>query len=576
MSNALALKRRKVLPGLSAPSLHPVVRRVFAARGVVSESEIDYRLEHLARPDQLSNLTEAAKLVADAIQQQRKILVCGDFDADGATGVALAVRVLRAFGSTSTDYAVPNRFDFGYGLSAAFVEAIADREPELIITVDNGISSVEGTARARALGFDVLVTDHHLPGARLPQANAIVNPNLPGDPFPSKALAGVGTMFYLLAGVRDVLQRRDWFAGRPAPKLAEFLDLVAVGTVADLVPLDINNRRLVQQGLARIRQGRCCAGLRALLDIAGKDLRRVSAMDLGFAVGPRLNAAGRLTDMALGIECLLADNDVQAQEMALKLNELNAMRQELQADMLESAEQQLAQLQSQLDSIERQHAICLFDDSWHQGIVGLLASKIKDQLHRPVVVFAPSSPGSSELKGSVRSIAGYHVRDALAAIDTASPGVIEKFGGHAMAAGLSLRRQHLEAFTRQWQQLAERSLSEAQLQRTVLTDGELSEQELSIDTADALFAAGPWGQDFPEPQFEGCFKLIDYRLVGAQQNHLKLRLGLDQKAVDAIAFQTDASQLPQRGGDLRIVYQPTVNEFRGQRSLDLLVKQILI
>ncbi len=576
---SLSIHRRSVpVVDFNDLKLHPVVQRLYAARGITRAVDLDYRLQALTKPDSMLGIEQASARLADAVVNDDRIVICGDFDADGATGTAVAIRALRACGAQQVDYAVPNRFDFGYGLSPGLVEAVKPRQPDLIITVDNGISSLDGVALARQAGIDVIITDHHLPGAQLPAANVIVNPNLPECQFPSKALAGVGVMFYVMAALRSQLQRRRWFgdAGpKQAPNLAELLDLVALGTVADLVPLDANNRRLVAQGLARIRGGRSQPGIRALLDAAGRDMRRVGAGDLGFALGPRLNAAGRLDDMALGIDCLLTDDLDQAREMAVRLDRLNLERREIQETMQQQADGHLADLQNTLEQQENLTAVCLFDEQWHQGVVGLLASKVKDKLHRPTVVFAPADEGSDELKGSVRSIRGYHVRDALADINARFPQLIDKFGGHAMAAGLSLSRRNLPAFIDAWTEQASRSLSEEYLQQVIATDGELASDELSLEVADAIFAAGPWGQSFPEPVFEGQFELIDYRPVGQKGDHLKLRLHTGEQEIGAIAFNTEVSDLPEGSSQLRVLYQLIVNEFRGRRNVEISVQAII-
>ena len=548
--------------------LHPVLRRVYLARGVTGDQELDLSLRSLAQPS-LGGLDAAAIRLADAVVGQQRILIVGDFDSDGATGTALALRVLRALGARHLDYCVPNRFDFGYGLSPALVEHLRPREPDLLVTVDNGISSIAGAARARELGMSVVVTDHHLPGAELPEVEAIVNPNLPGDPFPSKALAGVGVMFYLLGALRAELQRRD--ALLEPVRLADYLDLVAIGTVADMVPLDRNNRILVEQGLRRIRAGRACAGVAALLQVAGVNARRCSATDLAWRVAPRINAAGRLEDMGLGIDCLLSDRREQSDEAAAVLDRINSERRAIQSEMQEQAGTQARQVLSELTP-DGTAGLCLFHDDWHEGVVGLIAGQIARTLHRPVVALAPAQAGEDALKGSVRSIAGIHARDVLAEIATRHPGVIEKFGGHAMAAGLSLGRDSLEAFRRHWQAVVgEHERSEAVIE----SDGALGPDELSLEVAAALELAGPWGQQFPEPLFDGHFRLFDKRPVGGGA-HLKLELvepGAGTR-LPAIAFNCGAEAVPDRGDDLHIAYRLQVNRFRGREEPQLLVEHI--
>ncbi|MDO8595120.1 MAG: single-stranded-DNA-specific exonuclease RecJ, partial [Sulfuricaulis sp.] len=488
--------------------LHPVLRRIYLARHVTSAEELEQSLDRLIPPAQLKGIDQATALLADALQRQRRILIVADFDADGATSCALAQRALHSLGARDVRYLVPNRFEYGYGLTPEIVALASQQSPELIITVDNGISSLEGVADARRRGIDVLVTDHHLPGAALPMATVIVNPNQPDDNFPSKNLAGVGVIFYVMLALRAHLRESGWFAQQniPEPNLARLLDLVALGTVADVVPLDYNNRILVAQGLKRINQGHyfnrtnevglhSCAGIAALLRVAGRSPQRVTAMDLGYVVGPRLNAAGRLTDMSLGIECLLTDDSAAAQDMAGKLDALNRERRTIEATMQKQALAAIASLHLDMATLPR--GLCLFDESWHQGVIGLVASRIKEHTHRPVIAFAPVS--DSEIKGSARSVPGLHIRDALDAVAARHPHLLSKFGGHAMAAGLTLQHAHLEAFREAFDEEVSRHLSDSDLQGRVISDGELTGEELSLPVAELLRAAGPWGQGFPEP-----------------------------------------------------------------------------
>jgi single-stranded-DNA-specific exonuclease len=554
--------------------LHPVLRRVLLSRGLVSADELDLSLQRLAPPDTLGGITAAAELLADAIQENASITVVGDFDADGATGTALALRALRDMGAMKVGFRVPNRFEFGYGLTEGLVNSLGADLPDLLLTVDSGIACLGGVARARALGARVVITDHHLPGPHLPVANAIVNPNLPGDAFPSKSLAGVGVMFYLLSVLRRVLKQRGWFrGGRPEPRLDRYLDLVALGTVADLVPLDHNNRVLVRQGLDRIRAGRGSPGLMALLRAGKRDYRHVVAADLGFAVGPRLNAAGRLEDMGIGIRCLLAEDPVAATDLAQTLDELNRERRVMQAQMQEQAALKVEQVLSSLALDALPFSVCLHDPQWHQGIVGLVASKIKDQLHRPVVAFAPEEPGSPRLKGSARSIRGLHIRDVLARVDATHPGLILAFGGHAMAAGLSLEAARLEEFSQAFETSVAQFLDGDMPSARIQTDGEVGAADLGLPLARQIRDLGPWGQRFPEPLFEGSFELLEQRVVGGA--HLKMVVRAPGgAALDAIAFGRLPEQLPD-SGSLRLLYRLDVNHFRGEENVQLIVERMV-
>lgn len=539
--------------------LHPVLRRVYAARGVRADA-LSLALTDLLPPSDLLGIDTAAACVADAIQAGEGIVISGDYDADGATGTTVGVSGLRLLGALRVDYVVPDRFRMGYGLSPALAELAAQTGARLLITVDSGISSVAGVARARALGLRVIITDHHLPGPQLPVADAIVNPNQPGCTFASKALAGVGAMFYLLLATRAELRSRGLYESTTAPNLAELLDLVALGTVADVVPLDRNNRILVEQGLRRIRAGRARPGIAALLAVAGRDPQRITASDLGFALGPRINAAGRLDDIRMGIECLLATDPVAARESAQLLDRLNRERRDIQTQMHDDALELL-------DTVDAAAVgITLFHPDWHEGVVGLVASKVKEQRHRPVVAFAPAqTPG--ELKGSARSVPGLHLRDVLAAIDAQHPGLIPRFGGHAMAAGLSLSLDQLDAFEHAFDAECRRHLSQADLEQIIHTDGPLAAGELSLDTAHALEIAGPWGQGFPEPLFENEFEVIEMRPVGSDGSHIKYRLRGESGVFGAIDFG-GAVRAVERG-TVRVAYLPTVNHYQGRESLDL-------
>lgn len=549
-------------------SLNPVLRRVLGHRGLCSAEELDLGLKHLLPVDAMAGVNEATRLLETALEQRWPILVVGDFDADGATSTALCVLVLKDMGAESVDYLVPDRFRFGYGLTPGIVALAAKRRPRLIITVDNGISSLAGVEAARKAGMKVLVTDHHLPGETLPAADVIVNPNQSGCEFPSKNLAGVGVIFYILAALRQRLRSAGWFRDHAEPNLAQYLDLVALGTVADLVRLDRNNRILVEQGLRRLRAGRGRPGIHALLDISGREAGRLSAADLGFAVAPRLNAAGRLEDMSLGIDCLLAPDVEAAYAHAARLDELNHQRRELQADMQARAFEIVDGL-----GLERERlpvALCLAHDDWHQGIVGLVASRLKERFHRPAVAFAPADTGSDELKGSARSIPGLHIRDALDAVATRHPSLISRFGGHAMAAGLSLPRHNLEYFREAFTGEVQRWLDDDALEGVVHSDGELSPDELCLDTAEALRGAGPWGQGFPEPVFDGLFTVVESRIVG--ERHLKLRLRHENGEMDAIAFNHGENKLSH--GPVHLVYRLEPNEYRGVRRAQLVVTHL--
>lgn len=545
--------------------LDPVVRRVYARRGVTNADAVDLSLARLVRPDSLSGLDAAAAILAQAVTDGARIAIAGDFDADGATASAVMVLGLRSLGAQWVQPYVPDRFRFGYGLSPALVEQIAQAAPQVLVTVDNGISSHAGVEAAHAAGMQVVITDHHLSPTVLPDADAIVNPNQAGDAFPSKALCGVGVAFYVLSAVRARLQSQ----GRAAddlPRLADLLDLVALGTVADVVTLDHNNRILVENGLRRIRAGRARPGLLALLDLAGRDFARCTAQDLAFGVAPRLNAAGRLDDMAVGIRCLLADDPAQARALAAELDTLNRNRRVIQDDMHRAALEQLPEVTAGDDAI----GVVVSADDWHEGVVGLVASKVKEAVHRPVVAFAPAAGESGVLKGSARSIPGFHVRDALAAIDAGHPGLITKFGGHAMAAGLSLSAEALEPFRQAFDAIARQWLSDDALADVGWLDGVLQADELNLDTAEALQRAGPWGQGFEPPCFEGRFRIIEQRVVGDKHVRARVRtLDGDQELV-AIAFNREP--LVDVTTPARLIYRLEPNEFRGYVTPQLVVE----
>ncbi len=574
MENSVRRILRRAVPDLDglAAELHPVLARIYAARQVRSPRELDHSLEQLLPPHGLKDIEYAATLVADAVATDKRILIVADFDADGATSCALAVRALRAMGARDVRYVVPNRFEYGYGLTPEIVAVAAQQQPDLLITVDNGITSIEGVQAARARGIQVLITDHHLAGAALPAADAIVNPNQSGDDFPSKNLAGVGVIFYVLLAVRAALRERGWFDanGLAVPNLARFLDLVALGTVADVVPLDHNNRVLVAQGLARLNRAQGGAGVHALLAVGGREPGRLTAGDLGFIAAPRLNAAGRLDDMALGIECLLSDDPTDARAKAQRLDALNRERRGIEAGMQQQALAALAALRLSETDTNLPRGLCLFDESWHQGVIGILAARIKDRLHRPVIAFAPATAG--EIKGSARSVAGLHIRDALEACAARHPELLQKFGGHAMAAGLSLRRTNFEAFSAAFDAEVCRHLDESDLHGQLWTDGELAADDLALDFAETLRHAGPWGQGFPEPLFDGRFQVVGTRVVG--EKHLKLTLRHPQgKLVDAIAFN-QAKTAAAGGQSLHAAYRLVVNEYQGSRRMQLIVEQL--
>jgi single-stranded-DNA-specific exonuclease len=567
------IRREAVESSALSNELPAILRRIYAARGIREEADLDYRLARLLPATGLLGIDDAIERLLAAHQLGERVLIVGDFDADGATSCAVAVRALRLLGFQHVDFLVPDRFNYGYGLTPELVQAAAERSPELIVTVDNGIAANPGVAAANALGIDVLVTDHHLPGDELPEAVAIVNPNQPGCEFASKSLAGVGVIFYVMLALRRALQEEGWFEsqGKELPNLAQLLDIVALGTVADVVPLDRNNRILVEQGLRRIRAGSACAGILALLEVGGRDAGRITATDLGFVLGPRLNAAGRMEDMSVGIRCLLADDKAEAQQLAAQLDSLNRERRSVEGQMQVSAEQMLSAVTVGDNS---QTSICLFDPSWHQGVIGILASRVKDRYHRPVIVFAKGDDG--QIKGSARSIPGLHIRDVLDEISKLAPELISKFGGHAMAAGLTIAEDDFEMFADALEAVVSGHVSEEILQAQLVSDGELAREDFSLNLAHQLRFAGPWGQANPEPLFDGQFKLINQRIVG--EKHLKMVLApamAPDMAIDAIAFNVDTDSWPNNNAhDVSLVYRLDVNSFRGQETVQLIVEQI--
>jgi single-stranded-DNA-specific exonuclease len=562
--------RRRAAPEVALDSkMHPLLRRIYAARGVASEAELRLSLEHLIPIGQLDGIESAVELLLVHRERGSRILIVGDFDADGATSTALVVRQLRRLGFADVQYMVPNRFQFGYGLTPGIVQLAAAKSPQLIVTVDNGVSSVAGVAAASAAGIDTLVTDHHLPGTELPAAAAMVNPNLRGATFPSKALAGVGVAFYTMAALTRALVERGMCAAE-STSMADLLDLVAVGTVADLVPLDYNNRILVHQGLRRIRAERCVAGIRALLEVAGKRIESIVASDLGFQIGPRLNAAGRLDDMSIGIECLLADDMSQARALAGQLAQLNHERRDLEQRMQQEA---LAIVSEKyVDGASLPLGVCLFEETWHQGVVGLVASRIKDRVHRPVIAMARGD--GDILKGSARSVPGVHIRDVLDAIAAAHPGLIDKFGGHAMAAGLTIAVDRYEDFASAFDVEVRRWMTLDDAQGVVMTDGAVSDDEFSLEVARVLRGAGPWGQHFPEPLFDGRFTVVEVRVLSERHLKLKLRGGAGP-VCEAIAFRyfdaDDAANI-KAGQEVEIAYRLDVNEYAGTERLQLVVE----
>lgn len=572
--------QRRPEPDLSLlpDSIPPILKRIYINRGITDVAQLETSARGLHSYQQLGGIDQAVELLFQAINEQKRIIVVGDFDADGATSSALSVLALRMLGSNNVDYLVPNRFEDGYGLSPEVVDQALELGAEMIMTVDNGVSSIEGVRYAKENGITVLVTDHHLPGQELPNVDAMVNPNLDSCAFPSKALAGVGVAFYLMMALCVYMRKQNWFVqqGMQEPKLMELIDLVALGTVADVVPLDENNRILVHQGLQRIRAGKARPGIQALIEVAKRDARRLVASDFGFALGPRINAAGRLDDMSFGVELLMCNNIHAARRMASELDGLNQTRKEIEEGMKQEAMAFCERLQFGENS-ELPYGLALFQRDWHQGVIGILASRIKEKFHRPVIAFADGGEGT--IKGSCRSIPGLHMRDALDFIDTQNPGLIIKFGGHAMAAGLTIKEQDFERFSRLFDEVVKKELDEAALKGVVMSDGELKPEEFSMNVAEQLRSGGPFGQAFPEPIFDGEFKVLHQKLVG--EKHLKLMLEPLFKGhptnvmIDGIAFNVDLRRWPDASvKTVRLAYKLDVNEFRGNQSLQLIIDHI--
>lgn len=562
----------QTMPLLS--NLPPMLQRIYAARGIVDDMQLDKRLHALLPFNTLIDIEKACERLARALSEQQRILIIGDFDADGATSTALAISALRAMGAKHVEYLVPNRFEFGYGLTPGIVDVAKKWQPQLIITVDNGIASIEGVETANKAGIDVLITDHHLPGDALPNACAIVNPNQKGDPFASKSIAGVGVIFYVMLALRRYLVTQNWFTlnAIPEPNMAQFLDLVALGTVADVVALDQNNRILVSQGLARIRQGAARPGILALLEVAGKLTTTLRESDLGFSIAPRLNAAGRLDDMSLGIACLLSDRLEKGRLLARQLDELNLERRKIESEMSEQALLALEKLALNVETGETALpvALCLLDTSWHQGVIGILAGRLKERYHRPVIAFAKVS--ETELKGSARSISGLNIRDVLADLDKKQPGLMTKFGGHAMAAGLSMHPEAFTAFQQAFIAEVALHIDATDCKGELWSDGSLTQNEITLEMTQLLQQSGPWGQQFPEPTFDNVFEILDQRIVG--KNHLKLTLALESgsEPLDAIAFNIDLNAWPNpRARFLRAAYRLDENTYAGRTKLQLMI-----
>lgn len=574
MKQQIQLRRREVDESAELPAdLSPLLRRLYASRGVRSARDLERSVKGMLPWQQLSGVEKAVEILYNAFREGTRIIVVGDFDADGATSTALSVLGMRSLGCDNISYLVPNRFEDGYGLSPEVVDQAHAHGAQLIVTVDNGISSHAGVDHARALGIPVVVTDHHLPGETLPAAEAIINPNLTDCDFPSKSLAGVGVAFYLMLALRTFLRDKGWFdeRGITPPNLADLLDLVALGTVADVVPLDANNRILTWQGLSRIRAGKCRPGIKALLEVSNRDAQKLAASDLGFALGPRLNAAGRLDDMSVGVALLLCDNIGEARVLANELDALNQTRKEIEQGMQAEALTLCEKLERSRETLPG--GLAMYHPEWHQGVVGILASRIKERFHRPVIAFAPAGDGT--LKGSGRSIQGLHMRDALERLDTLHPGLMIKFGGHAMAAGLSLEEAKFDLFQQRFGELVTEWLDPSLLQGEVVSDGPLSAAEMTMEVAQLLRDAGPWGQMFPEPLFDGRFRLLQQRLVG--ERHLKVMVEPvgGGPLLDGIAFNVDTACWPDNGvREVELAYKLDINEFRGNRSLQLIIDNI--
>ena len=564
---------RDVPDGINLPdSIHPVLKRIYASRNIKSSEDLDYSLGSLIPYEELGGIDDAVILLQEMITQKKRILIVADFDADGATSCALAIRGLTAMGAEDVIYVVPNRFEHGYGLSPKIVDVALDHDPDLIVTVDNGISSIGGVEHAKKNGIKVLITDHHLPGDKLPSADVIVNPQLKENKFPSKNLAGVGVIFYILLALRAKLKAENWFDEKNIkyPNLANLLDLVALGTISDLVPLDKNNRTMVAHGLKLMRKNKSKAGILAILNQSGRQLSTLTSGDLSFAIAPRLNAAGRLTDMSLGIECLLTDDKENATEMAKKLNQLNIERRQIQDNMEEQA---FTEFEKYLQDTSKKipHGICIYNQNWHQGVVGILAAKIKEKFNRPVIVFAQECQGI--LKGSARSITELHIKDVFDEIARLYPELILTFGGHAMAAGLTIEESQFDRFSDTFNKVVDRYISSDSLEDQCLTDGELSGDDFSLPLALAIQNAGPWGQSFPEPIFVGQFKILDKRVVG--ESHLKLKLqSRNNNTLDAIAFNMTDDDWPSKLEQITSTYRLGINNYRGHSQVQLFIEHI--
>ena len=549
------------------PNVHPIIQRLYATRGV-TYGQHENVLSALLPYDSMLNIDRASLLLAEMVMDDKKILIIGDFDADGATATSLAVAALRTFGAKHVDFLVPNRFDFGYGLTVGIVEVAAQLQPDIIVTVDNGIANIEGVARAKELGIAVLITDHHIAGDILPAADAIVNPNQPGCLFPSKAIAGVGVIFYVMCALRKKLLEKNWFVGQDIPMMTQFLDLVALGTVADVVPLDYNNRIMVKQGLLRLKKGLGRPGVVALLQVCNRSLARLKASDFGFSLGPRLNAAGRLEDMSLGINCLLASHLDIALPMAFKLDELNTERRQIEAQMQLEA---LQIINNMSDDFANKASICLYHNQWHQGVIGILAGRMKDRFNKPTCIFAKAS--DVELKASLRSISGLNIRDILASIDLKNPQLLKKFGGHAMAAGLSIAPENFTRFQLAFEE--ELALQQHDSVQVIFSDGSLENEDFSLQTAHLIEQAGPWGQQFPEPLFDNVFRIIEQRVVG--KNHLKMVLQLVDSSIclDAIAFNVDLDVWPNyRAQFVHALYSLDINDYQGRQKIQLIINKM--
>ena len=582
----MKLVRRELTGKLKVES-SGLLERIFSMRGINKQEEMAFELKYLHPISSLKGMQTATDILIESIKNEKRILIIGDFDADGATSTAVAVRALNLMGHQNVEFLVPNRFEFGYGLTPEIVLEAQKFSPDLIITVDNGISSIKGVEQARKLGYQIIITDHHLPAKTLPDADAIINPNQEGDEFPSKSLAGVGVIFYLMLSTNSTLQRQNYFAEKriERPNLTELLDLVALGTVADVVPLDQNNRILVEQGLRRIRSGKACEGIQALFRTGKRNIRNAVSSDLGFVCGPRLNAAGRMGDMSLGIECLLNNDPQQAMDLASALDDLNIERRAKEDSMKAEAMELLEQLDDDKLSGDLPPVLCLYKETWHQGVIGILAARVRERYNRPTVIFAPASdpfidgPNENEIieiKGSARSISSIHIRDIFDEVATSYPDLLNKFGGHAMAAGLSLEASRLDEFTQAVCEVVQRHANENTFQEVHYSDGELSVDDFDLKSADDLRYAAPWGQHFPAPVFDNYFTIINKRLLKEKHYKLVLRLINSNRTVDAIAFNVDVENWPEEGERVHLLYRLEVNEFRNVSSLQLMVEKLLV